>query len=242
MADGGWIKLYRNIREHWIWEDPVKLKWWLDILLQANHQDKTINLGNELLEIKRGSFHTSELKLCDRWSVSKTTVRRFLNLLENDSMIVLKKSKKGTTLEVCNYNDYQGISEDEKTINKPQKNHEVYHKSTIEEPYGIPQKNHMVYTNKNEKKDKNDKEGKEREEEPPILEPLSNLSQFEEVFLKQYGETSYRTWLEPCEVKDTVKEVLIVAPSDFTKSILESRYKDGMELLCKKKIEIKGSA
>ena len=52
MAEG-WIKLYRSIRKNWIWEDSQKLKCWLDILLQANHQDKKILIGNELILIQR---------------------------------------------------------------------------------------------------------------------------------------------------------------------------------------------
>ena len=31
----GWIKIYRDIQEHWIWQDANKLKWWLDIILMA---------------------------------------------------------------------------------------------------------------------------------------------------------------------------------------------------------------
>lgn len=144
MAEG-WIKLYRNIQDHWIWQDPQKLKWWLDILLLANHKENKFLLGGVLVTLERGEHHTSELKLAARWGVSKTTVRKFLTLLENDKMIELKKSKKGTTLKVTNYNDYQDFSEEE----KPQKNH----KKTIE----VPQKNHKVYTNNNEKNDKNEK-------------------------------------------------------------------------------------
>ena len=32
---GGWIKIYQTIREHWIWERPRYLKWWLDLLMLA---------------------------------------------------------------------------------------------------------------------------------------------------------------------------------------------------------------
>ncbi|EAC3914326.1 DNA replication protein DnaD, partial [Listeria monocytogenes] len=35
----GWIKIYRSLQEHWIWENEKYLKWWLDLLLLANHQD-----------------------------------------------------------------------------------------------------------------------------------------------------------------------------------------------------------
>jgi hypothetical protein len=33
MTHMGWIKLHREIRDHWIWKDPVKYQWWTDILL-----------------------------------------------------------------------------------------------------------------------------------------------------------------------------------------------------------------
>lgn len=165
MAEG-WIKLYRNIQDHWIWQDSQKLKWWLDIILLANHKDNKFLLGNELMQLERGEHHTSELKLAERWGVSKTTVRRFLKLLEDDGMIELKKSKKGTTLKVSNYSDYQDFSEEEKTIKKPQKNH----KETIEEP----QRNHTVYTNNNEKNDKNEKKYINNKEEVNPIEVYQN--------------------------------------------------------------------
>ena len=57
MQEGGWIRLYRSIRKHWLWEDAEKLKWWIDILLHANHQDRKVLIGNELMNIERGSFH-----------------------------------------------------------------------------------------------------------------------------------------------------------------------------------------
>ncbi len=117
----GWIKLYRNLREHWIWEDPVKLRWWIDMLLQANHQDKKVALGNEIILVRRGSFHTSELKLAKRWCTSKKSARTFLNLLQNDGMINMVKSFKGTTIEVSKYGDYQGYNEEKGTVLEPLK-------------------------------------------------------------------------------------------------------------------------
>lgn len=117
----GWIKLYRNLREHWIWEDPVKLRWWIDMLLQANHHDKKVALGNEIILIRRGSFHTSELKLAKRWCTSKKSARTFLDLLQNDGMINMVKSFKGTTIEVSKYSDYQGYNEEKETALEPPK-------------------------------------------------------------------------------------------------------------------------
>ena len=107
----GWIKLHRQVIDHWIWDDSQKFKWWIDMLLLTNHRDKKIMIGGDLKVIKRGSFHTSELKLSERWGVSRNTVRKFLKLLECDEMITTKKTKNGTTVFVHNYAIYQGKDE-----------------------------------------------------------------------------------------------------------------------------------
>ncbi|EAE7414184.1 DnaD domain-containing protein [Listeria monocytogenes] len=108
----GWIKIYRSLQEHWIWENEKYLKWWLDLLLLANHQDRDILINGELITIKRGQKHTSELWLSNRWNADRKQVRKFLELLKKNDMITITKSRqKGTTYEISNYNDFQGISE-----------------------------------------------------------------------------------------------------------------------------------
>lgn len=242
MAEG-WIKLHRAIRKNWIWEDAQKLKWWLDILLQANHQEKKVLLGNELVLIERGSFHTSELKLAKKWGVSKTTVRKFLELLESDRMITTIKSKKGTTLKVSNYEDYQGFSEEEKTDKKPQKNHNVDHKKTIEEPYGIPIKNHKVDTNNNDKElYKNEEEGKEGEEgkeNPLSLPPLSFPTPIYSKIYEQYGEITYRTWFIDADIENKENEIVISAKSEFIQGVINEKFKEQLEILLGKKVVVK---
>lgn len=229
MAEG-WIKLYRNIQEHWIWQDPQKLKWWLDIILLANHKENKFLLGNELMEVERGEHHTSELKLAERWGVSKTTVRKFLKLLESEQMIELKKSKKGTTLKVSNYNEYQDFSEGEKTIKKPQKNHSVYHKKTIEEPYGIPQKNHEVYTNNNEK---NDKEGKEEASTSPYFYP----SPIHELLASHLTDVFYKTFFNNADIKEENGVIRIKPENEFSKDAIEKRIPI-LEVQTHRKIEV----
>lgn len=118
----GWIKVSRDILEHWLWNDKPfsKGQAWIDILLQANHSDKKILIGGEVTELKRGEFIISERKLVDRWGWSKSKVRSFLEILENDSMIVKKTDQKKTTINVVNYEHFQ-FSETKK---EPQKDHE----------------------------------------------------------------------------------------------------------------------
>lgn len=104
----GWIKLYREIKDHWIWEDPRKLKWWVDILINVNHEDKKVGIGFKVFDCKRGQSVKSLKTWGDRWDVSKTVVKNFFTMLENDNMITTENLTVTTRLTVCNYELYQG--------------------------------------------------------------------------------------------------------------------------------------
>lgn len=126
----GWISIHRQLQSHWLWDDKPfsKGQAWIDLLLLANHSEKTIMLGNELIEVQTGSFITSELKLMERWGWSKTKVRAFLDVLQKDNMIVKKTDRKKTTIIIENYSNFQDCETTEKpkkdrkkTTKKPQK-------------------------------------------------------------------------------------------------------------------------
>jgi hypothetical protein len=136
----GWVKTYRSVTEHWVWDDKPfsKGQAWLDIILMANYKDNTFPLGSEVVTVNRGSFITSELKLMERWGWSKSKLRYFLNSLEIDSMIVKKTDRKKTTITIVNYSSYQ----ESETTEEPKKDHQQ--------------------TNNRPKKDTNKKEKKER--------------------------------------------------------------------------------
>jgi hypothetical protein len=118
----GWVQLHRTINKHWIWTDANKLKWWIDILLTVNHADAKILIGNSVIECKRGQSINSLETWSKRWGVNKSKVRRFLFLLENDSMIVLESVRITTRLTVCNYDSYQGERNANETQMKRKRN------------------------------------------------------------------------------------------------------------------------
>jgi len=111
----GYIKLHREIADHWLWnEKPFsKGQAWVDILMMVNHETNKFVFGKQLVEVERGSCITSELKLSDRWGWSRHKVDDFLKLLQNDKMLGLKKDNKKTILEVCNYSHFQSKEEQE---------------------------------------------------------------------------------------------------------------------------------
>lgn len=119
MSKQGFVKLYRQIQDHWIYQEKrkfSKFEAWVDMLMMASHKDTKFVLGNELIEIKKGQFVTSELKLMDRWNWGKSKLRSFLEMLEKDGMITKKSDRKKTTITICNY----GVYHDYETENRPQ--------------------------------------------------------------------------------------------------------------------------
>lgn len=137
----GWIKLHRKIRDNWIWQDPVKFQWWIDILLEANHKSAKVLLGFELVECGRGQTIRSLQGWADRWGVSRDTARNFLKLLVSDGMILHESLTKSTRITICNYDSYQLDLHNKQTQSKRKANA----KQTLSD------------TNKNEKNEKNEK-------------------------------------------------------------------------------------
>lgn len=108
----GWIKLDREITEHWLWKEKEpfdRRSAWVDLLLMANHKDfKTLYKG-KLVERKRGEVNTSTRYLAERWRWSRGRVNRFLELLEMDEMVTLNSTTDGTTVTIENWGKWQDV-------------------------------------------------------------------------------------------------------------------------------------
>lgn len=129
----GWIKLSRDISNHWIWKDETKLKWWLDILLTVNFKDNKILMGNQLVECKRGQSVMSLQQWGARWKVDKNKVRNFFVLLEKDGMILHENLSKTTRITICNYDTYQSVKNEDETEIKQNQNAIETQSNPIEE-------------------------------------------------------------------------------------------------------------
>ena len=143
----GWIKLHREIVDHWIWQDPFKLRAWLDLIMLANHKPRKINIDNQIITIDVGQHWTSIEHLAERWGWSRKKVMNFLKLLISDGMILKKGTPRGTTITIVNYKVYQGFENPKGTT-----------EGTTEELPKVQPRNNRGYTNNNDKRmNKNDK-------------------------------------------------------------------------------------
>lgn len=120
----GWVSVYRQLQDHWLWSDKpfAKGQAWVDMLLSANHEDTVAFLGRSVIEVKTGSFITSEVYLSERWGWSRQKVRDFLALLVSNNMITKKTTNKNTTIFIHNYAVYQPCVTNKNTSKKHQKN------------------------------------------------------------------------------------------------------------------------
>lgn len=231
MAEQGWIKLHRCIRSNWIWNDKPfsRGQAFLDLLLMVNHEDKKIIFNGSLTEVKRGSCITSIRKLGDKWGWSNKKVKMFLDQLQGDQMITYESNTKRTLVTIEKYDLYQSKEtpkEQQSTTEETQK-----HIKSITEAY-------QKHTNKNDKEYiKNDKEGKEREEESS-LPPLSYPTSIHKLAFDNFGEVSYRTWIDGADIKED-GELIIITVEAFKKQIVQDRYGPQIALLTGKKVSVK---
>lgn len=240
MAEG-WIKLHRAIQEHWLWDDEpfTRGQAFIDLLLMVNHKDKKIMFNGELIEVKKGSKITSLRQLSDRWKWSTNKVKKYLEQLQKDGMINYKSDNKKTLLTIENYGVYQGQGNTEETQKE--------HRSDTEEnqkKFKSDAEENQKKTNKNDKEYiKNVKEREEweegEEEKVPSLPPLSFPTQIHEKFYEQWGEVAYRTWFYDAVVVEG-EIITISSPDNFKNEILRSKYKEYLEILTGKKVEIGG--
>lgn len=123
----GYIKFYRQIQDCWIWDndEPYDIRSaWSDLLLSANHADKSLLFDGNLMTITRGQLLTSIRKLSAKWKWSTSKVTHFLALLEKDNMITKESDTKKTLLTIVNYDIYQGDDDSKDTVKIQQKDSE----------------------------------------------------------------------------------------------------------------------
>ncbi len=112
IIPGGYIKTYRKMQEHPVWQlTPAQFKVWCTILLMANFAERDTALGGARLPLPAGSFSTTEEELTRRAGrgITRRIVRGALrSLMAFSSIRANQRAKCGTIIEVVNWPIYQG--------------------------------------------------------------------------------------------------------------------------------------
>ena len=171
----GWIKTFRSLENHWIWNNPFYLKCWLWFLFKANHKDNKILLGAMFVDVVRGEFITSINNISLASGLTTQSTRTFLSLLEKDKMILKKSTNKLTMITICNYDSYQ---EQQQTSNKRVTNQQRT-------------RNKPATTDKNEKNEKNEKNNI-----PTFNDFLAHALSKDELISERDVRLKYDSWVE----------------------------------------------
>lgn len=142
----GWITIHRKILDNFLWEDKPfsRGQAWIDLLLIANHEDKTTLFNGKTIEVKRGQKITSLRQLGDRWGWSISKVKYFFQQLKFEKMLDYKSDTKKTVYTIVNYSDYQEYKEDKNNT-----------KITLKENKNKTERKQKI-TNNNDNNDNND--------------------------------------------------------------------------------------
>ena len=149
--DKGWVKLHRDITDHWLWEDEpfTKAQAWIDLILLANHKDGRFYHRGKIVEGQRGGVYRSISWLAKRWKWSRDKTRNFLNLLESDGMVTVHSSVNQTVISLVNYGKFQDLVTADSAGNR---------QLSDSYPTADRQLSDTYKNNKNNKNDKNFKE------------------------------------------------------------------------------------
>ena len=106
----GYVPIYRSLFDHWLWNDKNSFdvrSAWIDLLLFVNHAEETIHVAGRLQKVKSGQRWTSYCQLAKRWRWSRNRVKRYINLLKSDGMIITDETMNGTLVTIVNYDKYR---------------------------------------------------------------------------------------------------------------------------------------
>lgn len=123
--DKGYIKLYRSVRDNWIWDDKPfsRGQAWIDIIMSASHCDTKMMFNGSLITVKRGACITSIRKLAEKWGWSLEKTVKFLNELKKDGMITKDSNRSRTLITVEKYSDYQDKPNTKQNTKKTRSEH-----------------------------------------------------------------------------------------------------------------------
>ena len=114
----GWIKLQRDIMDHWIAQDNEYLAVWIRMLAEANFEPQTKMFNGQVLTVERGQFIFGLESYSEKTKVSVMRLRRLVDLLEKHQMINRVKRAKYSLISIVNYDKYQ--AENRQTTTKQQ--------------------------------------------------------------------------------------------------------------------------
>lgn len=172
IAGTGWVKLYRDIQQHWIFTDPVKLKIWIALLTRASHKKIKINVGYHLVELSPGQLVFGLNKFSTEINIERSKLYRIIKMMAADRMIEYDTESYSnfSIVTIVKWQQYQSEIPSNLTLQEKEQSPEI----------ALKQKGNfkktVVKTNNNEKNEKNGKKYKE------MMEGIDPAQEIERIY------------------------------------------------------------
>ncbi len=108
--NNGWIKLHRKIIDSVVFKNEKCLKIWIWILSKANHKQNETIIGRQKITIKTGQFIMGGIKAEQVLDIARKTIYYWLDFMEREGMIAIKKTNKYTIITIPNWDKYQEVA------------------------------------------------------------------------------------------------------------------------------------
>lgn len=104
----GFVKIWRKCTENNFYFSERFTYWqaFMDLIILATYKKRTVKIRGINVVLKPGDLCYSQLSLAARWKWTDKTVKKFLNVLENEQMIRYKASHVTTIIRIVNWNKY----------------------------------------------------------------------------------------------------------------------------------------
>jgi len=118
MPAAGYVRLHRQIQDHWVWAHGDTARGWMDLVMLAAWEPHTVTIKGQLYTLERGDLVAAVRFLASRWCWGLGKTASFLARLQADEMLVKKLNGSGngspSVFHVVNYETYQSDDAEER--------------------------------------------------------------------------------------------------------------------------------
>ena len=106
MNNECFIKLTADIQNHWTYKKPETFKWWIDLLIMSNHEDRDEYIGSRVENCPNGTVYVTMNELAKRWGISKSSAANFIDTVRKRNDICTQTCTQKTRITICNIDTY----------------------------------------------------------------------------------------------------------------------------------------
>lgn len=105
MYNSGFVIVYRDEVEDWLWQDPQLYHWWSFLRMKAASRPSLQTVGRTRIRIRLnyGEYATTISYLARIWDVDERTIASFLDLMEEDGRIEVRKENGISIIRIVGY-------------------------------------------------------------------------------------------------------------------------------------------